>query len=442
MKKRILSIIIAAVTVFAAIPFASGCGGRREGVLTIWWPGGSQEIAALHRAAELYRELNPDVRFNIVPRPTTNFFMEYMFAVQGRNYPDIAFVDSVFVQQLAFEGIITNLSTFDAEINTDIREQIVESLWPANLYRGDAFALPVSANVLSLVYNKTLLRRVYQEVLGIEWTEDMVPTTWEELMAACEVIVQYNELQGLTGLDALIPYTIPAGAGNESMGAMAFVSMIERMGGRIMSEDVREMRLYSDEYREANLAAARKIQELGQRGFSTSTFQEQRFEAGTVGFIEMGSWRIDQYALITETLGHEFGFAPMVSLTEGGSNASALGLFSMVSTAGGINEALAVDFMKFFVTNDEVMLLHNKPQNLLPVTNSAIADEFFHSGDIWPVYREQLNHIVARPGSPAWAGMERQFAEFVTGLISGHRQPDYLRDLHVYFSRRLQELYR
>ena len=445
MKKRIISIVTAIVLVISAIPFVTGCGGRTEGELRIWWPGATaNEIQALRRAAELFSEERPEVTFDIVPRTVTNFVQEYVIAVNGRNYPDIAFVDSVFIQQLAHDRLITNLSDACPEIDTTIRAQVVPSLWPANLYGGDAFALPVSANVLTLVYNRGLLRRVFAGT-GREWADDMVPETWEELIAISEVFEEYNYINNLTGLQAMIPYTLPAGLGHNSFSSMAFVSMAARMGGSIMTDDLRRMSLYNPAYETAAYQAARKIRYLGTggRGFVPPEFQESRFEAGQVGFIEMGPWRKNVYELITNSPDNdsEFRYAPMIRLKEGGGNQSTLGLFSMVSTAGGVNEALAVEFMKFFLTNDEVMLLHNQPQNLLPVTVSTIADPFYSEGDVWPVFMEQMNHIAQRPGNPEWAVMERRLGEFVTGLLSGSNNPSDLRSLHTYLNNRLREIY-
>jgi len=443
MKKRFVTVILALALIFGFVPFASGCGawfggGKREGELTIWWPGGSpNEIAALHRAAELYRAANPDVSFNIVAQQTSFFHQAYMMAVNGRNYPDIAFVDSVFVQQLAHEQVITNLSQFSPAIDTEIREQIIDSLWPVNLYNNHAYALPVSANVLTMTYNRSLLQRVYTAT-GRTWTGP--PATLDELHYAMAVVTQYNALNGLTGNAAIVPYTIPAGLSHDSMSAMAFVSYVARMGGRIMSDDLRTVLLYSDQYREANLAAASIIQNMGQRGVP-SLFAEDRFYQGNVAFIEMGPWAINRFELMSD----EIGFAPVISLREGGSRQSTLGLFSMVSTADGVNEELAVDFMKFFLTNDEVMLLHNQPQNLMPVTKSAISNDFYSTGDVWPVFSEQLNHIAFRPGTPLWVWMEGEIADFVTRLIAGGsagRDPIFLRSMHIAFQNRVNELYR
>ena len=402
----------------------------REGELLIWWPGAPVEIASLNRAIELYQAINPNVTFRVVPQASTNFFMQYMIARQGFNYPDIVFLDSVYVPQLANMGFITNLNEFDPAIETVIRPQVVESIWPANTFLGDAFALPVSANVLTLAYNHTLLNRVFQRVHGRAFADADVPSTWEEKMAICADVLEYNRLQGLTGGNALVPYTIPAGAAHHSMAAMYFTSMSARMGGEIMCENLEEIRLYSSQ----NVAAAQKIYDLGRNNFAPATFQEGAFEGGRVAFMEMGPWKIEQYQLIYEVMGHDLRFAPLVSLYEGGSRESVLGLFSMASSSGTINEELAVDFMKFFLTNDEVMLLHNAPQNFIPVTYSTIENEHFTQGNAWPVFMEQLNHVISVPATYRWAVLEHELGDFITRLLSGTRRPADLFDLHFHFS--------
>jgi len=415
---------------FSVVSFLGGCNlTRREGEITIWWPGAPVEIASLNRAIELYQAINPDVTFRVSPQNTTNFFMQYMIARQGPNFPDIVFLDSVYIAQLADMGFITNLSEFDDEIETVIRPQVVESIWPANTFLGDAFALPVSANVLTLAYNYTLLNRVFQRVHGRAFTDADVPSTWAEKMAICADVLEYNRLQELTAINALIPYTIPAGVAHRSMSAMHFASMSARMGGSIMTEDLQHFTLYSPE----NVGAAQKIYDLGRNNFAPATFQEGPFEGGRVAFMEIGPWKIDQYQLIYDTLNIDLRFAPLVTLVDGGTRESGLGLFSMATSSGTINEELAVDFMKFFLTNDEVMLLHNAPQNLIPVTYSTIENEHFTQGNAWPVFMEQLNYTVSRPGTYRWSAVENEIGDFITRLLNGTRRPDDLFDLHFHF---------
>jgi maltose-binding protein MalE len=250
-------------------------------------------------------------------------------------------------------------------------------------------------------------------------------------------VLEYNTNNGITGDDAITPYTIPAGTGNNSMGAMSYLSYVARLNGQIISDDLKTMRLNDGPSQQA----ATLIAQLGTEGLSPARFEEGRFESGKVAFIEMGPWKIIEYGRIAENRGIEFGFAPIVSLEEGGSRESALGLYSLVVTEKSINKDLAIEFIEFISTNDELQLLHNTAQSLMPTTKTAIENEFY-SGPVWDVFTEQLNHVVARPGSPEWAEMERQLGDFMTALLNGSREPDYVTSLNFALQRTLDELYR
>jgi maltose-binding protein MalE len=430
----------------------AGCGGDRdidkdiplvrEGKLKIWWPGGSDaEKAAIETAKTKYEALYGDVTIEIIPKASSQFYMDYMIATNGSDYPDIAYVDHVYVQQLAFEGIIANLSARDEEIDTTVRELVLDSLWGVSKYEGDTYALPVSANTMATVYNKVILKKVYTEILHRDWTEADVPSTYAELLQACEYIKQYNTVKGLTGDNKLIPYTVPAGSGsnNNSMAAMSFLSYVAREGGSIISSDLKTMTLDTPEV----LAAANKLYNLGEAGaqYSSTVFEEGRFEGGRVAFIEMGPWKMQTYTLLNEQDDAcDFGWAPIVKFGAGGLNTSPLGLFSMVATNKSAQRTLAIDFMKFFLSDDELVLQHNTPQNLIATTKSAIAADFYKQG-VWPQYIGQLNNVVARPGSPEWATMETKFGEFVTALLSGSREPSYVNTINAVLQNALDELY-
>jgi multiple sugar transport system substrate-binding protein len=425
--KKLMFLAILITTIFVLVACR---GGKNEGELTIWWPGGSPaERAAIDEAKRRYELANPDVTINIVPQSTANFYMDYMMSLNGNDYPDIAYVDHVYVQQLVYNGAIANLS--QAGLNR-LQSTFLESLWTPNTYNGDLYALPFSANVLVTVYNKTLI----ETVLGREMLPSDVPNTYQELLQISQQILDYNQANNLTGDNTFTPYTVPAGTGNHSMGAMSFLSYVARLGGQIISDDLRTMMLNDG----PSLHAAEKFAELGSLGIAPARFEEGRFESGRVGFIEMGPWKIIEYGRIAENRNIEFGFAPIVQLVEGGSRESALGLYSVVVTDKSINRDLAIDFIEFLTTDDELQLLHNTAQSLMPTTRTAMQDEYY-TGPIWEIFVEQLNHIVARPGSPEWAEMERQLGDFVTSLLNGSREPSYVASLNFALQRTLDEIY-
>ncbi|MCD8372921.1 MAG: extracellular solute-binding protein [Clostridia bacterium] len=436
MKKKIVllfSIILAMVCVmscFVACDDNSGTEDDLTGSITVWWPGGSTSTeAAITEAKERYEAEHEDVTINIVFQSTSDFYASYTMALMGKSYPDVAYVDHVYVQRLAYDGLISDLSALGLD---SLKDTYIDSLWEPNLYNDTLYALPMSANVLTRVYNKALLSKV----LGREFTEDDLPSNWEEYIALGELISQYNTDNNLTGNNKLYLTTIPAGTGNESMGAMFFLSYSAREGATLMNDDLTEMTLSS----EGNFSAAEKIKYLADNGYTTTTFSESGFENGRVAFIEMGPWKLTDYSRIDAASDDiDYGYSTVMPFEDGGDISSALGLYSLVITKKSAKQQLAADFISFVTTDTEVQLAHNTVQNLMPVTKVAIQDEYYQAEE-WQVFVEQLNYCVARPGSAAWSTIEKYLAEYVTTLINGTRDVDYLYTLQAALTEKLEDL--
>ncbi|MBQ9733614.1 MAG: extracellular solute-binding protein, partial [Clostridia bacterium] len=295
--KKIISLVLSVVMLLSVLLLnLTGCdgdggeggAGSLEGEITVWWPGGSSITeAAIKDAKAKYEAAHPGVTINIEFQGTADFYTSYTMALMGKNFPDVAYVDHVFVQRLAFDGLIANQSDLGLD---ELKDQYIDSLWAPNLWNGDVYALPMSANILARTYNKALLSKVY----GREFTDADLPTNWEEYLAIGAKIAKYNTDNNLTGNDKLYLTTIPAGTGAESMGAMYYLAFSARSGGTLMNSDLTEMTIATPE----NIAAAQKIKQLADRGYTTTVFSESKFETGKVAFIEMGPWKITDYGRI------------------------------------------------------------------------------------------------------------------------------------------------
>lgn len=442
MKKifsALLIVCLLVTTCFAVVactPSDDGGGtdGELKGTVKIWWPGGSPTIeAAIKEAKAKYEAFHEGVTIDIVMQSTSNFYTSYTLALMNKdNFPDIAYVDHVYVQRLAFDGLIANLSDYGAD---NLKDSFVDSLWSTTQFNGGTYALPMSANVLTTAYNMALLKKV----MGEDFTEADLPTNWDEYMAIGEKIEEYNTKNNLTGNDKLYLTTVPAGTGNESMGAMFFMAYSARSGGRLMNDDLTAMDLATEQ----NKSAAAKIKELGDKGYTPTSFAESKFETGKVAFIEMGPWKLVDYSRINDSQKDicDIRYTGIMPLTDDGTSQGALGLYSLVMTKKTKNAALAADFIKFLTTSDEVQLAHNTVQNLMPTTKTALANEYYQTAE-WKVFVEQLNNIVARPGSAAWPTIQRTLAEYVTQLVTGDKNgiPDQLDAIEIQLNEALEDL--
>ena len=435
--KRIISLVLTLLMLMSTFVLCfTACGDNPSGTnnsansITVWWPGGSATTeAAILAAKAKFEAENPGITINVEFQSTADFYSSYTMALMGKNFPDVAYVDHVFVQRLAFDGLIANQSDLGLD---SLKDKYIDSLWSANLWEGSVYALPMSANILSRVYNKALLSKV----LGREFTDSDLPSNWDEYLALGAKIKEYNEANGLTGNDQLYLTTVPSGTGAESMGAMYYLAFSARSGGTIMNSDLTEMTLAT----QANMDAAAKIKQLADLGYTTTNFSESKFETGKVAFIEMGPWKLIDYGRIDEASEDiEYGYAGVMPFTDGGDVSSTLGLYSLVISQKSTKKDIAAQFIEYVTTDKEIQLAHNTVQNLMPTTKEAIADEYY-TGAEWNVFVEQLSHCVARPGSAAWPAIEKLVAEYVTGLVNGTRDVDYIYALQAALSEKLEEL--
>ena len=421
MKKKIIATSIVTVVAIILLVFtgfiASFKFGTRSGAddipmltehkgsLTIWWPGSETERKAIDQAVADYTSQYPNVSIKVIGQQTADFYSAYTLACAGNSAPDIAYIDHVFVQALAFDGYIANFSSIGYE---DLEDMFIPSLWTPGFYNDKLYAMPMSANVLATVYNKTLIARAQNT------TPDNIrlPQNFDELVTLCEQITNLNDAS--TKNDPYYGLTLPSGSGNNSMAAMTYLGFINRCGGSgILSADLTKSLLDSDE----SIDAAQKIFKLGK--YCPTSFSEAVFEKGQLGFIEMGPWKIADYESYSERYGWEVGYTTALPFTEGGNVGSTIGLYDLVVTnkqSEPQKMALAADFVKFVTTTDKYQLMFATPQNLIPTTQSAVTDEFY-SGEVWQVFIEQLRHGVARPGSPVWSSIETTLGNFVTKLV-------------------------
>ena len=445
MKKKILSLLLVVALMATACLALAACndnngddnnkpGGELKGSVKIWWPGGSPTIeAAINKAKTEYEAAHEGVTIDIATQSTADFYSSYTMALMNKdNFPDIAYVDHVFVQRLAYDGLIGNLSDYGAD---EVKDKFIDSLWSTTQFNGGTYALPMSANVLTVAYNKALLTKV----LGKEFTDADMPKNWDEYMAIGKKIEEYNTANNLTGNNKLYLTTVPAGTGNESMGAMFFMSYAARSGGRLMNDNLTAMELATEQ----NKSAAAKIKQLGDLGYTPTSFSESKFETGKVAFIEMGPWKLIDYSRISASQKDicDIRYTNVFPLSSGGQTQGALGLYSLVMTKKTKNAALAADFIKYLTTSDEIQLAHNTVQNLMPTTKTAIANEYYQTAE-WSVFINQLNNIVARPGSAAWPAIQRSLAEYVTQLVTGDKNgvPDQLDAIEIQLNEALEDL--
>lgn len=133
-----------------------------------WWEG----------FVEDFNNDNPGIKLNVEVVSWNDIYTVVNTRIQGNNAPDILNIDT-FADYQADDLLLpaqdyVSEETYGKMYESFLNESIIDDV---------VWAVPDLASARALYYNKDIL-----EAAGVE-----VPTTWEELRAACEAIKAYDE---------------------------------------------------------------------------------------------------------------------------------------------------------------------------------------------------------------------------------------------------------
>ena len=394
--KNWFAALIALVLSLTAI--MAGCSGSQRGDgLILWWISGQQNEQIIREAVAAYSEQNPGTEIEIVSKAGMDVFQAYKIALSDDNTrPDVAILDHVYVQSLAKDGMIANLSAMGAG---DVQDIYPTGLWQANLYEGNSYALPLSANTIALMYNENILKEAGVTDDGTPTGKVVPPTTLEELLEACEKVEKIGKT----------PFAQPI----NSFAAMAFMSYVGRLGGSIVSEDYRTVKLDGNAQVKEALEIWKKFSDEG--WVNKNEFEEGKFYSGGVAFLEMGSWNISKVSGNTAVF--DVGVTEMVRFDSEHTNVSGLGLYSLVVAEDSVDKQAAYELAKYLSTNEAFQLKFNQSQNLFPVTKTALANEHYTEDAILSVYAAQMEKVTPRPGTPVWPDLEQVLVTMLRSAV-------------------------
>lgn len=394
--KNWFAALIALVLSLTAI--MAGCsGGQRGDGLILWWISGQQNEQIIREAVAAYSEQNPGTEIEIVSKAGMDVFQAYKIALSDDNTrPDVAILDHVYVQSLAKDGMIANLSAMGAG---DVQDIYPTGLWQANLYEGNSYALPLSANTIALMYNENILKEAGVTDDGTPTGKVVPPTTLAELFEACEKVEKIGKT----------PFAQPI----NSFAAMAFMSYVGRLGGSIVSEDYRTVKLDGNAQVKEALEIWKKFS--GEGWVNKNEFEEGKFYSGGVAFLEMGSWNISKVSGNTAVF--DVGVTEMVRFDSEHTNVSGLGLYSLVVAEDSVDKQAAYALAKYLSSDEQFQLKFNQSQNLFPVTKTALANEHYTEDAILSVYAAQMEKVTPRPGTPVWPDLEQVLVTMLRSAV-------------------------
>ena len=371
-----------------------------------WIDPNSPEVP--QEVRDLYAQFaaeHPDIEINWDIQGYTQLQQKLLTSAAAGNLPDFAYVDSIWVQQLAGLGALQPLEgLWPAEDRADYKDAFIEGA----MYDGALYAIWDSTDTRVLWYNTEIFKEA-----GLD--PEKPPTTWEELLTAAQAITQ----TGHAGLGlALGPH--------EYLTADVVLPMFWGLGGELLDADGRPVFHEGD-----NLAAMTKVLTflgtLKDDGVLPSdALQLQGGGAlypgmATEGYgMSIGNNNVLEVALkdLAPDTYAQWQVALLPAPTGGEPSSMNGGFTWAVMTADPAKQQAAWEFISFW-NSPEVQLTRYKPNANVAVRKSTAQDPFYQS-PYWQTVNEAVTVGRTRPGVALYPVMSQAIQNAVQQFLVGN----------------------
>ncbi|MFC7581370.1 ABC transporter substrate-binding protein [Schaalia naturae] len=370
-------------------------GGTTEITVMHYWDGANADT--FDAMVDEYNASHPEVRVTTSNVPNADFMTKLRASATSDSLPDVAIGDLVWVPQIAQMGSLADLS---GRLPAATLSDINPALRDYGSIDGRQVSVPVSANNLAYMYNRTL----FQEA-GLD--PDDPPQTWDDLLADGKTIL---ERTGKPGYDL---YT-EAGDTGEGL-TWNFQVNLWQAGGEFLTPDNSAAAFNTDEGRKA----LQFWVDLIQSGVSPYASWGE-FEKGSGGSAMEGSWMVGIWAADPP---FDFDVATLPRPADGVQATNLGGEQAMVFENSDEKVAAAADFLSWLLEPEQVVSW-SETVGMLPVLDSVADSDEYRSWveDSEPrllPYVEQMAFARTRPNTPLYPKISLAFAQQIEKAFSG-----------------------
>ncbi len=389
----------------------AGAAGSFEGRGPITYVAGKDTSGTVQPTIDRWNKLHPKEKVTFIQLPTDPDAQRQQMIQNAETKSDaytVLSLDVVWTSEFAAHQWIDRLPEERFPLG-EMLDPVVETA----RYRGGLYAVPASSDGGMLYYRTDLLKKA-----GI----DQPPTTWAEMKADCAKVRKLPEAKGMSCY---------AGQFQKYEGlTVNFAEAVNSAGGTVTDAngtphvDTPEARKGLD-----FLVGSVKDGTIPKEGI---TYLEedgrQAFQAGKLVFLR--NWPY-VYALAARSgIEGKYAAAPLPGLN--GPGASSLGGHNMALSSSAENKATALDFIKFF-TSEENAATFLKDASLAPPYASLYDDkELTEQYPYLPVLKESILRAVPRPRVVRYGDVTSAVQQHVYAALTGEKSgAQALKDLQA-----------
>ena len=365
MFKNKTVLLLISLTILTVV--LSGSVMAQDKVLSMWTR--DQNEARLRPAVKIFNEQNNGIKIEVTSIPANNFSDKFMAALSAGSAPDIISIDLVLVPYFSSIGAFKDIS--DKYESLEYKDQFIDSMVHLGTRDGNHYALPFSADVSALIYNKDHFREV-----GLDPNDP--PQSWSEL-------VEYSKQ--LTNEDH---YGYVYAGGDAGGHMFTFMPYVWGNGGQVLNDDGSKAMLNSEEAVEAlqlfvDMTREYKVTPPGVTSYSYTQMQDS-FTSGNASMLVTGNFVVNSFNNNYPDL--DYGVA-MIPKHEGKSHSSFSGGELIAIPSSSEYEDAAWEFMKFAFSK-EIQVDTWAKNGVIPVRKDLFNNQYFEEEPKYKIFTESL----------------------------------------------------
>lgn len=383
----------------------TACGGgtsstsnaQGKTTVSVWhyWDGANAD--AFDKKVKAFNASHKNIEIKTTNVPNADFLTKLRASATSNTLPDMAIGDLIWMPQMAQIGK-------SADLKKLLKPEVIDNINPAlknfGSIDGRLVSVPMSANNLAYMYNRTIFKKA-----GLD--PDKPPKTWAELK---QMAKQIKDKTGLPG------YDLPTEAGDSGEAlTWNFQVNLWQAGGEFLKKDNSAAAFNTP----AGKKAANFWMDLIKSGVSPYAGWG-KFEKGKGGSAQEGSWMVGIWAADPP---FDFAAAPLPT-PEGGKPSTNLGgEQAMLFNNDDAKVKAAAEFVTWFL-QDKQVLDWCESTGFLPATKSADNNAEYRSWvekkepRLLP-YIEQMATAHTRPNTKLYPQISLAFAKEMEKAFSG-----------------------
>lgn len=200
----------------AATPAAEG--GKTK--ITVLRPGDQEPVSAfMEPAIEQFMADNPDIEVEIMYESWGGWIQTYATLFENDTQPDVIFW---WDNKLNDSSAAGRLQPLNDVVDQEVFDKLPQSYWDiGSIGTEETYYIPSSVDPFMLYYNKDVFTAA-----GLD--PESPPTTWSELLAACEAISANTDVPALG---------VPAKAGMDTLQEFVALFITQKTGTDLLDKD-------------------------------------------------------------------------------------------------------------------------------------------------------------------------------------------------------------